>query len=87
MSRPSQGLPPGPKPPPRADDWLIDGKDDRPARPRWNIWRALGLAAAVIGANLFLSIIFGTNAATCALSIPVGMALYELWYLTFERLI
>lgn len=86
MARQSHGLPPGPKPPPRVDDWLVGGEEDRPARPRWNIWRALELAAAVIGALLFLSVIFGTNAGTCVLSIPAGMALYEVWYLTVERL-
>jgi fatty acid desaturase len=72
-------------PPPEGSlEWLTEDID-RPRRPHFSIWRAFGILAALIAAYLVLGVIFGPlHPATCLLAIPLGLALYELWYLLFE---
>jgi hypothetical protein len=73
-----------PAPPPEGSyEWLVEDIE-RPTRPHFDIWRALGVLAAMIGANLLLGMIFGPHPVTCLLTIPAGLVLYELWYLLFE---
>jgi hypothetical protein len=86
MSKQRQSRP-GPVPPPEdLRDWQID-ENKRPARPRFTIWRAFGILIAIIAANMLLSLIFGAHAVTCFLTIPAGLALYEVWYVTFETVV
>jgi fatty acid desaturase len=71
-------------PPPEGSlEWLTEDIE-RPTRPRFSIWRALGILAAMIAASAILSVILGPHPATCLLTIPLGLVLYELWYLLFE---
>jgi fatty acid desaturase len=70
-------------PPEGSPEWLIDDVE-HPRRPRFSIWRALGILAAMIAALMILNVIFGPSPVTCVLTIPAGLVLYELWYLMFE---
>ena len=72
-------------PPPEGSlEWLTEDIE-RPRRPHFSIWRAFNILAALIAAYLVLGAIFGTfHPATCLLTIPLGLVLYELWYLLFE---
>jgi len=77
--RPTRRVPP----PEGSIEWLTEDIE-RPTRPRFTIWRALGILAAMFAAFSLLSVIFGSHPATCLLTIPAGLALYEVWYLLFE---
>jgi fatty acid desaturase len=71
-------------PPPEGSlEWLTEDIE-RPRRPQFSIWRALGILAAMIAALTILNVIFGPSPVTCVLTIPAGLALYEIWYLMFE---
>ena len=77
--------PPPQVPPPEGSlEWLTEDIE-RPRRPHFSIWRALSILAAMIAAYLVLGVFFGSlHPATCLLTIPLGLVLYELWYLLFE---
>lgn len=87
MSRQRQPGPGAAPPPDDSLDWFKIDEDKRPARPRFTIWRVLGLLVVMVIANFLLSLIFGDHPVTCFLTIPAGLALYELWYQTFETVI
>ncbi len=72
-------------PPPEGSmEWLTEDIE-RPRHPHFSIWRALGIVAAMIAAFMILNVIFGPHPATCILTIPVGLVVYELWYQLFEK--
>ncbi len=55
-------------------------------RPPITVWHALGLLAAMAFSCFVLAFFFGPTIIACALTPLLGLALYEIWYLTFEAI-
>ncbi|MBN1200916.1 MAG: hypothetical protein JXJ20_03570 [Anaerolineae bacterium] len=55
-----------------------------PAKQPFSWWRLIARLGAIIIAFLILGIFFGPSLVSCLLAPVLGIALYEIWYLTFE---
>jgi hypothetical protein len=60
-------------------------EESRSTRQPVSTWRLFARFGAMLVAFIGLSIFLGINIISCVLAPLAGLALYELWYQTFER--
>lgn len=60
-------------------------EESRPTRQPVSTWRLIARFGAMIFAFMVLQFFLGINIISCALAPLAGLALYEAWYLVFER--
>lgn len=60
-------------------------EESRPKRQPVSTWRLIARFGAMIIAFIVLQFFLGINLISCVLAPLAGLALYEIWYLVFER--
>jgi hypothetical protein len=70
---------------PAAFGQLVEDAAPRRRKPI-TVWQAVGLLGAMVFSCLVLAFFFGPTIVACVLTPLLALALYEIWYLTFEAI-